>query len=230
MTQIKLSPQTLSVLKNYSTINSSIVIRKGNQLKTISVGENSIATYLCEEQFPQDFAIYDLSKFLSAISLFESPTLQFGDPNYVLITGGGKNMKYYFSDPEITLKSAPDREIRFPETDMEFSLSHADITSILDASSIFNMNDVKISSINGQIILTVCDKEDDTSNTYFQTISGETTGDYEMFMKIENLRLWKPDSVPERASGSYSVKISSKLITEWKHSKLNLTYYIALEP
>lgn len=103
MTQIKLSPQTLSVLKNYSTINSSIVIRKGNQLKTISVGENSVATYVCEEQFPQDFAIYDLSKFLSAISLFESPTLQFGDPNYVLITGGGKNMKYYFSDPEITL-------------------------------------------------------------------------------------------------------------------------------
>lgn len=230
MTQIKLSPQTLSVLKNYSTINSSIVIRKGNQLKTISVGENSVAIYVCEEQFPQDFAIYDLSKFLSAISLFESPTLQFGNPNYVLITGGGKNMKYYFSDPEITLKSAPDREIKFPETDMEFTLSHADIISILDASSIFDMNDVKISSEKGQIILTVCDKEDDTSNTYFQTISGETTGDYEMFMKIENLRLWKPDSIPERASGSYNVKISSKLITEWKHSKLNLTYYIALEP
>jgi hypothetical protein len=221
MTQIKLSQQTIAVLRNYATINSSIVIRKGNQLKTISIGENAVAKYICEEEFPQDFAIYDLTKFLSGISLFSDPILTFGDPNYVLITGQGKSIKYYFSDPEITLKSAPDKDIRFPETDIEFKLSNEDITSFLKAHGIYEIDDLKFSSQDGQIVLTLCDKEDETSNTYSQVVSGETTGDYEMFMKVENIRL-----VP----GEYNVKISSKLITEWKHSNLDLTYYIALEP
>jgi len=221
MTQIKLSQQTLSVLRNYATINSSIVIRQGSQLKTISIGENAIASFVCEEEFPQDFAIYDLTKFLSGISLFSDPVLQFGDPNYVLITGQGKSMKYYFSDPEITLKSAPEKNIRFPGSDIEFKLSNEDISSLLKAHSIYEIDDLKFSSQDGQIVLTLCDKEDETSNTYSQVVNGETTGDYEMFMKVENIRL-----VP----GEYNVKISKHLITEWKHSTLDLTYYIALEP
>jgi len=221
MTQIKLSQQTLLVLRNYATINSSIVIRKGNQLKTISIGENAIASFVCEEEFPQDFAIYDLTKFLSGISLFNDPVLEFNDPNYVLITGQGRSMKYYFSDPEITLKSAPDKNIQFPGSDIEFKLSNEDISSLLKAHSIYEIDDLKFSSQDGQIVLTLCDKEDYTSNTYSQVVVGETTGDYEMFMKVENIRL-----VP----GEYNVKISSKLITEWKHSSLDLTYYIALEP
>jgi hypothetical protein len=221
MNKISLSPQTLTVLKNYSTINGSIVIPKGNQLKTISVGENAIAKYICEETFPQAFAIYDLNQFLSGLSLFDNPVLEFNDPNYVLIHGRGRSTKYYFSDPEITLKSAPDRDVNFPETDIEFVLTPEDISALLKAHNVYGIDDLKISSQDGQIVLTLCDKEDETSNTYSQVLAGETTGDYEMFMKVENIRL-----VP----GEYTVKISSKLITEWKHTNLDLTYYIALEP
>jgi hypothetical protein len=221
MSKISLSPQTLAVLKNYATINGSIVIREGNQLKTISVGENAIAKYVCEESFPQTFAIYDLNQFLAGLSLFENPTLEFGNPNYVLIRGNGRSTKYYFSDPEITLKSAPDRDVKFPDTDIQFTLTAEDISAMLKAHNVYGIDDLKFSSQDGQIVLTLCDKEDETSNTYSQVVVGETTGDYEMYMKVENIRL-----VP----GEYNVKISSKLITEWKHSNLDLTYYIALEP
>lgn len=229
MNTVKLTEQTLSVLKNFATINSSILIRKGNQIKTISIGENAVAKYVSEEEFPQDFAIYDLTKFLLSVSLFKEPTLEFGNPNYVLITGEGRSLKYYFSDPDITLKSAPEKDIRFPETDLEFKLTHKDIKSFLDVHLIHGIDDLKFSSQENQIVLTACDKEDDTSNCYSQVVSGNSTGDLEVFMKVENIRLWSPDG-NDKITGYYTVKVSKKLITEWKHSSLDLTYYIALEP
>ena len=72
---VTLSRTTLDVLKNYATINSSIVFRKGNTLRTISNAENILSQFTSEEIFPTDFAIYDLSQFLSGITLFDNPKL-----------------------------------------------------------------------------------------------------------------------------------------------------------
>ena len=121
MSKVTLSKNTLDVLKNFSTINGSIMIREGNVLKTISVGENMIAQYTSPEVFPKTCGIYDLAQFLLGLSLFEDPGLNFDNDEYVTIRGGRRSAKYYFSDPEITLKSAPDRDVKFPGADMEFS-------------------------------------------------------------------------------------------------------------
>ena len=93
MNKVILSEQTLQVLKNYSTINSSILIREGNQLKTISVGENALAQYSCEESFPQTFGIYDLNQFLAGLTLFQNPVLEFDNDNYVTIRSRGRSTK-----------------------------------------------------------------------------------------------------------------------------------------
>ena len=143
MSTVNLSTQTFEILKNFCTINSSILIREGTVLKTISIGENSIAEYNSEELFPQTFGIYDLNQFLGGLSLFgNDATLEFGNSNYVTINGNGRSAKYYFSDPEITLNASPEREIIFPDADFSFNLEYQDLISLQKASAVYGLPDL----------------------------------------------------------------------------------------
>jgi hypothetical protein len=221
MSKVTLSKKTFDVLKNFSSINSSIVFRKGSTVRTISNAENILAAFSSEEVFPMDFAIYDLSQFLSGITLFDSPELDFSSSDFVSIRGGGKSARYYFSDPEITLKSAPEKNVKFPGADIQFNITGEDLLSLQKASAVYSLPDLTFQSEDNQIKLILRDKENDTSNTYEQSISGDCTGDYSLDVKIENIRLFP---------GDYAVKVSKHLISEWTNQNLDLTYYIALEP
>jgi|TARA_B100000902_G_scaffold67425_1_gene73635 hypothetical protein len=223
MSKVILSRKTLDVLKNFSTINSSIVFRKGSTVRTISNAENILAKFTGEEVFPVDFAIYDLSQFLSGISLFSDPQLEFDNENFVSIRGGRQSAKYFFSDPEITLKSAPEKNVNFPGSDLQFNLTGEDLIALQKASAVYSLPDLTFQSIEGhdEIKLILRDKENDTSNTYDITVAGSTTGTYTLDLKIENIRL---------LPGDYTVKVSQHLISEWTNVNTDLTYYIALEP
>ena len=223
MSKVILSKKTLDVLKNFSTINSSIVFRKGSTVRTISNAENILAKYTGEELFPTDFAIYDLSQFLGGISLFNDPQLEFTSNDFVSIRGGRTSAKYYFSDPEITLKSAPEKNVQFPGADLQFNLTSDDLTALQKASAVYGLPDLTFQSEEGldTIKLILRDKENDTSNTYDLTVAGCSTGTYSLDVKIDNLRV---------LPGDYSIKVSKALISEWTSSDYDLTYYIALEP
>ena len=238
--KVILTRQTQAILKNFATINSSILFRKGSKIKTISVGENAVAEYECEEDFPKDFGIYDLSQFLQGLELFFNtnkdksantvnfiePILEFDNDSFVTIHGGGKaaayTARYFFSSPEITLKAAPEKDINFPSADMEFIINQDDLESLMRASNIYKLPDLRFKSDeDGCIKIEVCDREDPTCNVYAQRIKGHATGSYELYMKMDNVRVH---------SGGYNVRVSKNLITEWKHKGLDLRYYIALEP
>ena len=223
MSKVILSKKTLDVLKNFSTINSSIVFRKGSTVRTISNAENILAKFTGEEVFPSDFAIYDLSQFLSGISLFNDPQLEFTSNDFVSIRGGRTSAKYYFSDPEITLKSAPERNVNFPGADIQFTLSAEDLLALRKASAVYGLPDLTFQSEEGldTIKIILRDKENDTSNTYDITVAGCTSGTFSLDLKIDNIRV---------LPGDYSVKVSKSLISEWQHSTIDLTYYVALEP
>ena len=223
MSKVILSKKTLDVLKNFSSINSSIVFRKGSTVRTISNAENILAKFTGEEVFPSDFAIYDLSQFLSGISLFNDPQLEFTSNDFVSIRGGRTSAKYYFSDPEITLKSAPEKNVNFPGADLQFSLTGDDLIALQKASAVYGLPDLTFQSEEGldTIKLILRDKENDTSNTYDLAVAGCSTGTYSLDVKIENIRL---------LPGDYSVKVSKHLISEWTNANVDLTYYIALEP
>jgi hypothetical protein len=220
MSTVALSPTTLNILKNFATINNGIIIKKGNTLRTISNAENILAAADVEESFPQTFAIYDLNQFLAGLSLFDNPSLVFDNSDYVTIKDGRCRVKYYFSDPEITLKTAPDKNVKYPGSDILFTLSASDISAIHKATGIYKLPDLNISS-NEEIVLSVRDNETATSNTYDMIVPGTFEGTHSLNMKVENLRLLQ---------GDYTVGVSKQQITEWKHLNLNLTYYIALEP
>ena len=223
MSKVILSKKTLDVLKNFSTINSSIVFRKGSTVRTISNAENILAKFTGEEVFPSDFAIYDLSQFLSGISLFNDPQLEFTSGDFVSIRGGRQSAKYYFSDPEITLKSAPEKNVNFPGADLQFNLTGEELIQLQKASAVYSLPDLTFQSEEGvnTIKLILRDKENDTSNTYDLTVAGCSTGTYSLDVKIENIRL---------LPGDYTVKVSKHLISEWTNTNVDLTYYIALEP
>lgn len=222
MSKLILSQDTNQILKNFATINSSIMIKTGNVLKTISVGENLIAEFKCEESFPQTFGIYDLSEFLAGMSLFDTPVLEFNDANFVHIIGNGRKAKYFFSNPEITLKAAPDREIKFPGADIEFNISAEDIKALKTASTVYSLPDISFcSDENSKITVKLFNVEDETGSVYEQDVVGNATGECQINMKMENLRLH---------TGDYHVKISSVGISLWQHQKLDLKYFIACEP
>lgn len=219
--KVNLTGDTVSILRNYCHINSSIVFRKGNVIRTISNAENILAKYTSDESFPTDFAIYDLPQFLSGLALFDNPELDFSSENYVRINSGRQSVKYYYSDPEITLKSAPEKNVKFPGGDISFDISAEDLFALQKASSVYDLPDLTFDTTDGSIRLILRDKENDTSNTFEQNASGNFQGEFSLDVKIENIRL-----VP----GNYSVKVSSQLISEWTNRDTDLTYYIALEP
>lgn len=220
MSTVALSQTTLNILKNFATINNGIIIKKGNTLRTISNAENILAAANVEESFPQTFAIYDLNQFLAGLSLFDSPSLVFDNDDYVTIKDGRSRVKYYFSDPEITLKTAPDKSVKYPGSDIQFTLSASDIAAIQKATGIYKLPDLNISS-DEEIVLSVRDNEVSTSNTYDIIVPGTFEGSHSLDLKVENIRLLQ---------GDYQVGVSKHYISEWKHLNLDLTYYIALEP
>ena len=220
MSTVALSQTTLNILKNFATINNGIIIKKGNTLRTISNAENILAAANVEESFPQTFAIYDLNQFLAGLSLFDNPSLVFDNADYVTIKDGRSRVKYYFSDPEITLKTAPDKSVKYPGSDIQFTLSASDIAAIQKATGIYKLPDLNISS-DEEIVLSVRDNEITTSNTYDIIVPGTFEGSHSLDLKVENIRLLQ---------GDYQVGVSRHYISEWKHLNLDLTYYIALEP
>ena len=230
MTVVPLSVQTIEILKNFSTINTSIVVKAGNELKTISNAENIFAQATVEETFPRDFAIYDLSQFIVGLSLFESPVLHFDNDNYVTIhdSNKGRRVKYYFSNPEITMKASPDREVKFPGGNINFDVTFDNIAALLKASAVYGLPDLTVVSEQDTVTLQVRDKEDDTSNSYDQVVTGSSDDDYALDFKVENLRLYS--GVKTGTDGDYSVSVSNRYISEWTHKSIGLKYFIALEP
>ncbi len=216
---MKLSDNTLSVLKNFSTINQSILFKQGNKLRTISVMKNILAEVTIAEEFPKDFGIYDLTQFLNGMGLHHSPELNFEADNYVVIKEGKMRSKYFFADPNVIV-TPPDKEISLPSEDVSFELSTDQLDKLLKAAAIYQLPDLSVVGENGVVKLLVRDKKNDTSNNY-QEVVGETDKEFVFNFKVENIKI---------LPGSYNVVISNKLLSRFQSKNLDLKYYIALEP
>ena len=215
---MKLSNNTTNILKNFSQINQSILIKEGNKLKTISVMKNILAEAEVDEEFEKDFAIYDLNQFLSGLSLYDSPDLDFGD-TYLTIRDGRRRAKYFFADPDVIV-SPPEKEITLPTRDVCFTVATQQLDKLLKAASIYQVPDLSAVGRNGKIELVVRDKKNDTSHEFSEEV-GETDVEFSFNFKVENIKI-----IP----GAYDVVISSKLLAEFTNKNTDLKYYIALEP
>ena len=214
---MKLSESTVSVLKNYSTINQNLLVRKGSVLSTMSAMKNIVAQSTVDEKFPQQIAIYDLNEFLASMSLFNSPDLKFKD-DFVIMSEEGKksSLKYWYSDPSVV--TTVTKEINMPECEVEFTLSSDVLSNVQKAAAVIGAPDMVLE--NGS--LRVTDKKNDTANAYsIDVVDTDDDVDYKFWFKVENLKL---------LSGDYNVSVSSKRISHFKNTNVDIEYFIALEP
>ena len=216
---MKLSDNALAILKNFAGINNSILVKQGNKLRTISVAKNILAEAEIKEEFPRDFAIYDLNQFLNGLSLHQDPDLDFNQDSYLSIKEGKRRVKYFFADPNVII-APPEKEITLPSQDVCFQLDSVTLEKLTKAEAVYQLPDMSAIGENGVIKLVVRDKKNDTSNEY-AIVVGETSDDFEFNFKVENIKI-----IP----GAYEVVVSSKLLSQFTNTQHNLKYYIALEP
>ncbi len=214
---MKLSSQTINVLKNFSTINQNLVIKEGSDIPTMSAMKNIVAKAKVDEAFTKEFAIYDLNEFLSALSLFGTPDLDFQD-DFVVITeeGSSKSLKYWYSDPSVV--TTPTKDITMPSNEVQFDFSSDTLAEITRAASVIGAPDMVLE--NGK--LKVTDKKNTTANDFALDLDvPDSEVDYKFWFKVENLKL---------LPGSYGVEVSSKNISKFTNSNVEIEYFIALEP
>ena len=216
---MKLSDKTLTLLKNFSSINQSILFNEGNSLRTISVMKNILAEATIEEELPKDFGIYDLNQFLNGLNLHNNAELDFQNDGYVVIKEGKSRSKYFFADPNVII-TPPEKDIVLPSEDVCFLLDTKELDKLLKAAAVYQLPDLSVVGEAGVVKLVVRDKKNDTSNEY-SIVVGETDKEFTFNFKVENIKI-----IP----GVYDVVVSEKLLSQFTNSKYNLQYYIALEP
>ena len=218
---MKLNQTTQDILKNFSEINTNILIKPGNELNTISTMKNILAKATINENFDKEFGIYDLNEFLSVVSSLDKPELTLQEKHMTISTEGSRSkVKYFYSDPSVIV--SPNKDVNMPESDVTFSLSESNLVQLQKMAAILSSPDLAlIGEKDGDVVLKVCDKKNDTSNKFDIVVGENATANYTFYFKVENLKM---------ISGDYDVAVSSKSIAHFTNTKLPVQYWIALEP
>jgi hypothetical protein len=213
---VKISKETISILKHLSTINSNIILKPGSVVSTISPQKNVVADIAIAEVFDTEFGIYDLSEFLGALSLFNDPDIIFKS-KFALISENGNAIKYYAADTSILI--APTKSVKFPTPDLEFTLSQETLALVLRTAGVLRSSDVSLVADGESLTFEVADLKSATSNSFTVPL-GDTDQNFRANFKTENLKL-----IP----GEYEVSISSKKISRFKHTSIDAVFFAALE-
>ena len=218
---MKINQSTQDILKNFSEINTNILIKPGSELNTISTMKNILAKATINENFDKEFGIYDLNEFLSVVSSLDKPELTLQENHMTISTEGSRSkVKYFYSDPSVIV--SPNKDVNMPESDVTFTLSESNLAQLRKMAAILSSPDLAlIGEKGGDVVLKVCDKKNDTSNKFDIVVGENATANYTFYFKVENLKM---------ISGDYDVAVSSKSIAHFTNTKLPVQYWIALEP
>ena len=215
---MKLSNETLTVLKNFSSINQGIQFKQGTKLTTVSAGKTVLAQANLKDEFPQDFCVYDLNQFLSVHSLHKDSDLSFDDSN-VIFKSGRSSTKYRKTAKEMIV-TPPEKEITLPSVDVSFTLSEEDYNNIMKVASVLSSPHSAVESDGDAVQLVAFDALDNSAHTNSIQVGEGNGKKYKIVFKTENIKL-----IP----GSYAVQISFKGIGHFKNTKEDIQYWIAFE-
>lgn len=213
---MKISKDTISVLKNFATVNSNLQLKEGSTLATINTAGNVFATATVDDVFPTQFGIYDLNEFLGVLSVFNEPELEFND-KFVTISDTTSSVKFFAADESVL--TVPKKVIKFPTSDIEFDLTEVQLNSITKMAAVLRAPDVSIVGKDGELTFQVSDLKNVTANSYNIAV-GKTDSEFTANIKLENLKLMSAD---------YKVSISSKKISRFVSADEKITVYVALE-
>jgi len=218
---MKLSNETISILKNFGAINQGIFFKKGKTLKTVSSHKNILVQANINEEVPADFGVYDLNNFLSVISLSSDPTFEFEDKNVVIVGNKGRSKtKYRFCEPTMIV-TPPEKELSMPDPDITIELSLDDFADVMRTAAVLSSPQIAVESDGSKVSLATLDTANDSAHTNTLEIGSGDGKVYKMIFKTENLS--------KILSGSYTVNISSKGIAHFKNKNVDLQYWITTE-
>ena len=212
---MKFSERTLTILKSFSTINKSILMKEGSVLKTVTPEKTLVASATIPDQIPSQACIYDLSRFLSILSLYKDPDVEFHD-KYFMINDGRRKTKYVYADISM-IHAAPEKEIQLPSLDVVVDVSWEDLQSVLKAAGVLQFSEVAFVGTEGKIWLKAIDSNNQNSDDYGVEI-GTTSDEFKIIIKTDNLKLLPQD---------YKVSLCAKGISEFKGT--DVTYFVAID-
>ena len=218
---MKLSNETLTVLKNFSTINEGLEFKQGKKIKTVSASKSVMAEAHIPDEFPETFCVYDLNQFLSVNSTFKNKAeLTFTDANIIFKDGDEKTVYRKCADTMIV--KAPDRDITLSSVDVAFTLPEAKYNSLMDSAKILSSPNIAVSSDeDGNVELITFDAQNDAQHEKHIKIDTKiSTGKYKIVFNTENFKM-----IP----GSYDVEISFKGVAHFKNTKDDIQYWVAFE-
>jgi LysM repeat protein len=216
---MKISNATLNILKNFSSINPSLAVKSGNSLKTISPQNNIMAEAIVDESFGKPFAIYELTQFLGACSLFEDPEFDFQE-KFVKIHSGNRSIKYFFADATM-VKAAGEKKITLPSVDAKFSVTAKQLGEILKAASVLQVPEVAVvtdGSSKTKIVAT--DTKNSSSNDFSVELDHKSDTKFKLVFKCDNLKM---------IDGDYDVEVCAKGISRFHNAKQKIEYFVAAE-
>ena len=216
---MKLSENTLAILKNFSSINSGVVLQKGNVQKTISPEQTILVEAHLEDDMPETFGIYDLNQFLGNVTTLKSPELKFSSES-VVMDDGDMQLNYYSCSPSLIISPPQGRDLVLKNVDVSFALSNNTLTKLLRLAAMNNLTHLTVIGKNGELRLQTHEKSNDTSNFASTKIDDYRGKDFVVSFKTENLRL-----IPD----NYNVEIAIGGFAKFVNASGKLTYFIALE-
>lgn len=217
--EITLSKTTLSILKNFSTLNSNILVKPGNVLQTITPSKNGMAEATIEETFDVEFGIWDLSKFLGVVSLFSTPKFEFGEKSVVIHGGNGSRVTYFYSEPR--LLTTPSKKVNMPNISLSVDISEKTFAELQKASAVLQLPDLSFVNEGDRVLAVVSDLQDPTTNNYKVDIGENKSGsDFSLNFKMENIKI---------LPGDYTVEFSKNVVGQFTNETLDLKYWFAME-
>lgn len=216
---MKLSTQTIEILKNFASINPNLYVKAGEPLATISEAKNIVASAVITENFESDFGIYDLNEFISVYNLMSDPDLKFNE-NSVLFQSGRTRASYRFADPSVL--TSPKSKINMPPSDLTVKITADVLTQVRKAAGVLGHSIVSIKGESGVVALSVVDPKNTASNSFSVVVDEDNKqkANFDLQFLIANIKVLQ---------GDYDVNISSKLISHWESTSLPVNYHIALE-
>ena len=216
---MKISDNTIGILRNFSDINANILFKPGKSLSTMSTMKNIMAQADVEEEFESEFGVYDLPEFLRAIDSFQQPVLKFNGTANLKIQDEKSTLsaRYAFADKS-TLRY-PSKQISMPDKTVTFSLKNSDYESVKKLYTNLSLPDIAFKGENGKIKLVALDKKNSNSNES-SIVVGETDLEFTAYIKAENMKI-----IP----GDYDVALSKAKIAHFINKKVKVQYWIALE-
>jgi len=219
---MKLSEQTISVLKNFSHINSGLYFQEGQKLKTVAPSKAILAEATISEDIPANFGIYDLNRLLGTISLFENPEIEFAEKQLILKESNKKkSCKYSYCDASLVVRPPEGRQVQLPTEEVDFILSETVYNESVKAASILQYPEIAVVGNGKTMEIAILDSKNQMSDEFSHEV-GETPFAFKFIFKVENFS--------KLMSKEYNVILSSKGLSRFDSSDDTLLYYMALEP